>query len=316
MGGRHDVSRGRVIRVSNNLFAEALTLCRASFALYTHVPADVSVYLPNWIVRINMWHGTPIKYILDDTPKKLRPFRRFKRRVRNQDPKQSHFFLSGGKRFTEIMQVCTGFPPERILTTGLPRNNGLYQAAERGHTTSGIALLAPTFRDRATQENRIESLVKAWEPVFRQRGMVLHIKLHPNDKTDLSFAAAIDWVRICDSKIDINRMLIKSDLLISDYSSVVFDYLILKRPVYLLMDDIADYLLTRGGTYIKTTELESIFDCHTSADSLVSAILGSEGKVFEDLDYLYNQPFDIDDFLHQLPKIQQIWSGKALPVDK
>lgn len=300
MGNKHNIPLNRIATGSEFLVSEAVTLCRASVAMYTHVPADVSVYLPRWILRVNMWHGNPIKYILDDTPKKPGLFRKFKRSLRNQDPKESDLFLSGGKRFNEIMQQCTGLPPARVLSTGLPRNNELYIAGEAPHQPVGKVLFAPTFRDKSTQQDRIRYLVEAWRKVYRQQGMRLLIKLHPNDNTRLDFTGDYPWVSVCEKKDDINQLLVESDFLISDYSSVVFDYLILKRPVFLLMDDFADYLDARGGTYIDRKELETIFNCHKDVEQLVEAIIKKNFNIYVDDTQLYNRRFDINAFLQTI----------------
>ena len=90
---------------------------------------------------------------------------------------------------------------------------------------------------------------------------------------------------------------------------MVFDYLILNRPVFLLMDDFSNYLQARGGTYIKREELEQLFCCYPSADELVHALLNQDCSVFKDVEQRYNKAFDMTAFLDQLPVLQGRWSG-------
>src|SRR5699024_8041097 len=55
---------------------------------------------------------------------------------------------------------------------------------------------------------------------------------------------------------DANRVLMASDVLVTDYSSIMFDYLVLDRPIILYAYDYADYTQSARGTY---------FDLHTHA---------------------------------------------------
>ncbi len=272
-------------------------LCQAKFALFTHTPGDVSLYLPRWITRINLWHGNPIKFILDDTPEKKSAYKRHKLSWLNQNPKDSDYFFSGGPRFDQIMASCTGLPNDKILTEGLPRNEALFQSIGLPLVPPVFCLYAPTFRDKMTQEERIEDLCIKWQVIYQNSGMHLKIKLHPNDKTDLAFANQYLWVSVAEKKDDINKLLVSSASLVSDYSSIVFDYMILKKPIYMLMDDMSGYLTVRGGTYIQMEELAKMFDCTESIDQLVDLIVQDKTTAFDDGEQHYNKRFDVHHFV-------------------
>jgi CDP-glycerol glycerophosphotransferase (TagB/SpsB family) len=280
-----------------SLLVEVRMLCQAKFAIFTHVPGDVSLYLPRWISRINLWHGSPIKYILDDTPKKKSAYRSHKLSWLNQNPKESDYFFSGGPRFDQIMASCTGLPKDKILTEGLPRNEALFQSIGLPSGHPEYCLYAPTFRDKMTQEDRIEDLCVKWQVIHQNSGMHLKIKLHPNDKTSLTFASQYFWVSVAEKKDDINELLVSSTCLVTDYSSVVFDYMILKKPVYMLMDDISGYLSVRGGTYVQMEELADKFDCVENVDQLVDLIVQGKAAAFDDSKQHYNKRFDVHHFV-------------------
>ena len=288
----------------SSLFTQARLLCEAKFALFTHTPGDVSLYFPDTVTRINLWHGNPIKYILDDTPARKSAYKRHKLCWLNQDPKQSDYFFSGGKRFDQIMALSTGLPTEKILNQGFARNEILFQSAKQSPVSPEYCLYAPTFRDKLTQEDRIENLCQKWQQVFKTRKLSLKIKLHPNDKTDLSFCNQYPWVSVTDKRKDINQLLINSSCLLTDYSSVAFDYLILQKPVYMLLDDISVYLTMRGGTYIEIDELSQIFNCIESVDQLVTKIENEDAFIFDDSNQTYNKRFDIENFVTRImPKL-------------
>ena len=284
---------------NSNLLSEVKLLCSAKYAMFTHTPGDVSLYLPKWITRINLWHGNPIKYILDDTPEKKSAYKRHKLKWLNQNPKDCDYFFSGGNRFNQIMASCTGLDPDRILSEGLPRNEILYQSVESSADQPAYCIYAPTFRDKLTQEDRIEELCRKWRVVFESSAQQLKIKLHPNDKTDLSFCSHYPWAEVADKNRDINQLLISSCSLITDYSSVAFDFLILQKPVYMLMDDISMYLTVRGGTYIETEELKRVFNCVETIDQLVHNMITGKAEVFDDNAHLYNKRFDFKHFMSE-----------------
>lgn len=285
---------------TNNIFREAILLCRAKFALYTHAPSDISIHIPKRVTRINMWHGNPIKYILDDVPEKESTYKKMKKSFLNQNPKDSDYFLCGGSRFIEIMSGCTSLPVDRILNTGLPRNQVFYRSSCSASKVLPFFLFAPTFRDKSTQEERIELLAMKWKKIYDEKGFLLVIKLHPNDKTDLSMLAGMEWVIIESNMSDINELLRKSIALITDYSSVAFDYLVLRKPVHILMDDLPEYLGSRGGFYIKIEELERVFNVSRSVTSLIESIKSGRGLLVTDTGDVYNKKFDVENLLKLL----------------
>ena len=58
---------------------------------------------------------------------------------------------------------------------------------------------------------------------------------------------------------DINELMISSDILITDYSSVMFEFSYMKRPVFLYCRDLENYTKTDRGLYFDIKKLPFIF---------------------------------------------------------
>ncbi|MBO4853858.1 MAG: CDP-glycerol glycerophosphotransferase family protein [Oscillospiraceae bacterium] len=160
---------------------------------------------------------------------------------------------------TEEFRRCFWYGGE-ILECGYPRNDVLIRhkddAAFRQQIreTLGVAsekylvLYAPTFRDN----NDIRPFMIDFER-FRKscaaavnRDAVLLIRLHPNIE---KWAAEITYspqIINASHYPDMQELLLAADLLVTDYSTSIFDFAILGKPVILYASDIAQYDAARG----------------------------------------------------------------------
>lgn len=155
-----------------------------------------------------------------------------------------------------------GIPESRVIPTGIPRMDRFFDeqasASAReaavgafpeiaGRTT---ILFAPTFRgtgprDAYYDEGLID--VEALHRLAVEKDAVVIVKMHPFVRQPLAipdqFADRIlDGSR---SSIDVNDLLFAVDLLITDYSSIVFEYSALGRPMLFFAYDLEEYVATR-----------------------------------------------------------------------
>ena len=107
--------------------------------------------------------------------------------------------------------------------------------------------------------------------------------------------SCIQFIKYLNSKIldyskrdDIQDLLIISDILISDYSSVVFDFGLTKKPCFLFIPDIIEYLFNERDLYFNISDLP--FPHVEDSDSLV-ALIGSHdtSNYLDKLQEFYNQ---------------------------
>ncbi len=155
-----------------------------------------------------------------------------------------------------------GIPESRVVPTGIPRMDrffdpGAADAARRatleafpaiaGHE---VILLAPTFRGtrRADATYDIDRLdLAGLHAICLERDAVVLIKLHPFVRTRLVIPPALGD-RIFDatrSPVDVNDLLFNVDLLVTDYSSIVFEFSTFGRPMIFYAYDLDEYVADR-----------------------------------------------------------------------
>ena len=83
---------------------------------------------------------------------------------------------------------------------------------------------------------------------------------------------------------DLNELMAVSDGLITDYSSLIFDYCVLNRPMYFFADDIVEFGLNGRGFYLDyNNELPGLLpDSETALGKVIAKdLLGKENEVFK-----------------------------------
>ena len=102
-----------------------------------------------------------------------------------------------------------------------------------------VVLYAPTFRGRGRGKRPTEALDAVRLRAALPADHVLVLKTHPNLDPGLMSTAGYDVV--VDPVAEINDLLVVADVLVTDYSSSIFEYALLRRPIVLLVDDLAGY---------------------------------------------------------------------------
>jgi len=155
-----------------------------------------------------------------------------------------------------------GIPEERVVPTGIPRTDRFfdptYAAAAREAVRAAFPeaqgrmtiLLAPTFRGNGarTATYDVERLdYAAMHALCVEKDAVWIVRMHPFVREPLAIPDAFRD-RILDgqrSAIDANDLLFAVDLLITDYSSIVYEYSTLGRPMLFYAYDQEDYVSSR-----------------------------------------------------------------------
>lgn len=207
---------------------------------------------------IQTWHGTPFKKLGLDMDvmdmsgdKDVEKYREeFKRNAQKWQ-----YLISQNKHSTEIFKKAFDFKGE-MLEIGYPRNDILFiknnpediekiKAKLNIPKNKKIILYAPTWRDN--QFTKAGEYKFATEMDFDlmcenlKDEYVMIVKFHYLVKEDIDWSKYNDFIIECDAQWDIQELYLISDLLITDYSSVMFDYAILKRPMIFFTYDLDNY---------------------------------------------------------------------------
>ncbi|MFX1385556.1 MAG: CDP-glycerol glycerophosphotransferase family protein [Promethearchaeota archaeon] len=148
-------------------------------------------------------------------------------------------------------------PTDRIAITGYPRNDILINHTEELDNyikkklgikkNHDVILYAPTFRDYKYKPPLTEEFLKKLERFLLEEKKFFLYKPHPfTQNVDLSkFKNVISIER----NVDILDLLIISDVLVTDYSSVFYDYLLTMRPIIFFAEDLEKYTEVRDFYY-------------------------------------------------------------------
>lgn len=227
--------------------------------------------LPLWIpkpkhtIYLQTWHGTPLKKLANDMEEVHMPgtnTEKYKRNFTNA-AKRWDYLISPNQYSTEIFARAFKFE-KTILETGYPRNDFLYT-----HNTKQIIdqlkkkldipvkkkviLYAPTWRDdQFYQVGKYKfdlalDLGKLKEQLKDDYVILLRMHYLIAENLDLSNFEGFAY-DVSDYE-DIRDLYLISDLLITDYSSVFFDYANLKRPIIFFVYDINSYRDKLRGFY-------------------------------------------------------------------
>lgn len=226
---------------------------------------------------IQTWHGFPLKRIEKDA---ILP----EYYVRNaiQDSKKTDLMISNCKFVTKIYKNSFWYNGE-IAEFGFPRNdcfsNDNSQVNKKVKNffslpkNRKILLYAPTFRNNNSVEVysiNAKKIQEACNIKFGGKWTVL-IRLHPNIGSQSKNLFKYDKTNIIDATMypDMQELLCASDILLTDYSSSMFDFCISKKPCFMFANDINEYMKERNF-YFSLDKLP--FPLATSNDELVKNI--------------------------------------------
>lgn len=206
---------------------------------------------------IQTWHGTPLKKMLYDiTHIKGRDEGYIDRVTKAKN--QWSYLISPSKYATKCFQSAFDYSGE-ILEVGYPRNDLFFVDnkslkkelnSKYGINNKKVILFAPTFRDygKKVKNKYYQDLKLDFEKLYQElhEEYIFIIKLHPlslgmhmpQDKEDFYKISPVDE--------DINDLLQVTDILITDYSSVMFDNLLTKNKTIIYAWDYKQYSQDRG----------------------------------------------------------------------
>ncbi|MFL1676573.1 CDP-glycerol glycerophosphotransferase family protein [Paenibacillus dendritiformis] len=225
-------------------------------------------------INIELWHGFPIKGMFrmdrNRNPENTGPFENWK---------YAHGIASYSPLFTTLLNACFPTTIDQYYITGMPRNDHLYHSnglkklkklLPEMNSTSYKLCYMPTFRMRKTysSEDLCEG-VRPWNQLFNfndydaeelssyleKKNITLFLKIHPAEEKQYTEIVKdmlgtrvflITNEMLTEHNIDMYETLNAFDALITDYSSVFFDYLLLDRPIIFTPTDFEEYNKKRG----------------------------------------------------------------------
>lgn len=221
---------------------------------------------------VNTWHGTPIKLMGTDISDDNQSFKGKPSKRKTKDS-PIDMMNSQSRYETEIFSRVFNIPRERFIEVGLPRNDELanYTDIKRIELRkklqipidAKVILYCPTFREY--DKDKTLGVVQAppvdfdkWRSVLGDNYVVLFRAHYEVSKVmDISDN---EFIRDVTNYASLNELMIISDMLISDYSSIFFDYSIMDKPMFHFTYDYDKYEANRGMYF-------DIRECLSGADN-------------------------------------------------
>ncbi len=246
---------------------------RAKYVLTTHQPFKVRKSQVNFA----FWHGIPLKRMgtmAHNT--KRRDNRRNERLWQKVDA-----VTSSSDLYESLMSACMGIEGGKYQKLGFPRIDALLEnkydrdyllreffnldPAEIAGKKVQVGIYVPTFRyelddpqimDRIASGNLFafsDFDLEKLDQELTQKGIYLLVKLHPWEMKlfkdfhlKASHIAFLNNSDLFDRELDLYEILGATDFLMTDFSSIYFDYLHLNKPLYFVTNCLAQYEQTRG----------------------------------------------------------------------
>jgi teichoic acid glycerol-phosphate primase len=211
------------------------------------------------VTCVQVWHaaGAVKQFGLKDPSAANRSPRAKERfqRVYNQ----FHYVVSGSDTMSGIFKASFGLPGENILSTGVPRTDFFFDEEKKsvayqsllgqfpGLEEKRTILYAPTFRENELKTSSIGLDIQELYDEFHQEEYVLLLKLHPAVSGEHELEKQFPgFVYDLTNYHDVNEILLITDLLITDYSSIPFEYAFLEKPMIFFAYDLEHYEKERG----------------------------------------------------------------------
>lgn len=245
-------------------------------------------------IYVQCWHGTPLKrlgYDLDASDNSMNSIQEIREKYRTDAAKFSYILSPSPfctDKFATAWNLVKTGQTDKIIEEGYPRNDRLVNATadERnklrkalGVDDKKVILYAPTWRDNQhtsgtgyTYKTEVD-----FDRLKKELGdeYVILFRAHYLVANSFDFDKYKGFVIDVSNYSDINELYIAADILITDYSSVFFDYANLRKPVIYYMYDLEQYANELRGFYITLDELPGLIV--KDEDALLQAIEDCEG---------------------------------------
>jgi CDP-glycerol glycerophosphotransferase (TagB/SpsB family) len=273
---------------AHSLRGRLLTL-RAGVVFVTQGLRDVHMGSTAGATLVQLWHGLPLKTIAWDAEWADQPWPI--RRCHQYMANEIDLVTAPSTAAIEPLSSGLGIEPDRFVVTGYPRTDvfsdavddaaltvdaDLIERIETQASDSSIVFYLPTYRSDG------ESFVERFDAdavgtALADHEAQLYVKAHPHEPvTNAASHPRIHWLPV---SVDPYLVLPHADVLLTDYSSVFFDYLAVDRPIVFFAYDRESYTATRGFyfDYESVTPGEIVTDADAVPAALADALTAATG---------------------------------------
>lgn len=253
-----DVNKINFIKYNSRTYAKTLA---SSKYIFTDTSMPVYFIKRNQQIYVNTWHGTPLKHLGRDMEV---DYHRHGNLVKNFLAADYLVFQNRPMNsFMEKAYMYGRVAGNKVVYSGYPRNEIFFRnkpcidvANIKINNQQRIAYM-PTWRGHLdnieVDEIGIAQRLNVLDESFTS-DQIMFVKLHPYDRDSVSFDN-FDHIYPFPAEKETYEFLSTCDVLVTDYSSVMFDYSASEKPIILYVYDEKKYLQDRG-LYMRIEDLE------------------------------------------------------------
>ncbi len=259
-----------------------LCLLRAKVAVETEGNIDIGGFILCRTKIIQLWHGVAPKKANWNNKRNI--LQKLYSKLFDNNHAHSYWMASSEQNKVTVHEIF-GSSLEKTYVTGYPRNDTfqnpventmLFERLEKKYPNSKKIIYMPTHRNFGTKAPFItcESLIEV-DQKFREQNIVMVFKPHlhelknyeniENQLTNIIFARD-------DIYKDVYSYVGGFDLLISDYSSIIYDFLCSKKPIVLFPYDLDEFKETDAGLFDYFFDVPAGPFCYTWDEVVASVI--------------------------------------------
>lgn len=211
--------------------------------LESYLPDNIK---PNGTI-IQLWHGTPLKRLFLDSkePKQNIDIFNYRARKYNKLIKQD-YFITDVESINYVFESAFPMHETKIVSCGYPRNQYLLEYKRDINEIDSIKQLLNLNKEKKTilytptwRDNKDEEFLLEFPEEIKSKYNIIY-KYHEEDHSN-KHKNYIDT-----AQFETQQLILVSDIVISDYSSIIFDALTIDKQVYLYTPDFKVYDYNRG----------------------------------------------------------------------
>lgn len=260
--------------VLKNSFIGFWISSRAGFSFICNGYSDVNRLLALSSKVISFWHGTPIKKIYLDSKYDLQKLGKnnisvfFSKLLLRFLNKNINFYYASNEFERKRVTSAAAIDYSRSLSLGAPRFDYIRDTDIPEHLSKlkknkKVILYAPTWREGESWASDFKISSEDYSSLnnfLKEKKYLLIIKLHPltNKSSFLKLGLnPSEYIFYSDDIdiIDINNLYKISEVLITDLSSTIFDFMIFDKESIIFMPDYKDYINGPRGVYHEFIEV-------------------------------------------------------------
>lgn len=268
----------------------AFACLRSEVYLFDNFAKDINFWLSRGAKMVNLWSGVPLKAFERDIDQ---PTSRYYRLFHGAGWERLAYgammpwhamrpdlIIATSQRTAEITRRAFDATEDSVAITGFPRNDWLLRAAQDQdlrtcprQLVEDVAAGRPTFLYLPTYRDSTQPYIDVdWARLHDMLASMdgrLYLKFHPDDRS--SFHHPTDRIVQLFQDTDVYDLLPFTSVLISDYSSIIFDFMVLDRPIIHYMPDLDEFVASSRKLVFEPTEI-AVGPICLDGDALLAAI--------------------------------------------